>query len=331
MMIDAMKRLMMGVGVALLAVGCGGGSKGDVILDPPAASEGFQLNVPKFDVAAGDEVQNCYFYAVPGTPGQDVWINHFKLAANVGTHHVNIFRVKTIVGLSGNPGDVVESKNGMGPCFVSSNWADWPLVVNTQQGGSTVDWTMPDGVGQRFTPGELLMVQIHFVNATTQQAPDGGRGAANFYYMQAPPANEMGTIFATNQNIRVCPGDNDKTFETHCKTPLTGATIIAANGHFHSRGVEFTMNVTDALGNDMLPQPFYTSDTWNEPPMTLGLDIKIPDGGGVSWTCEFSADPSSCGNPNDSCCFTFGGKVESQEHCNAFIYYYPKIQDYSCF
>ena len=123
-----------------------------MLLDPPAASEGFQLNVPKFDVAAGDEVQNCYFFAVPGTPGQDVWINHFKLAANAGTHHVNIFRVKTIVGLGGNPGDVVSSKNGVGPCFVSSNWADWPLVVNTQQGGTTVDWTLPDGVGQRFSP-----------------------------------------------------------------------------------------------------------------------------------------------------------------------------------
>jgi hypothetical protein len=175
------------------------------------------------------------------------------------------------------------------------------------------------------------MLQIHFVNATTQQTPAGGRGGANFYTMATPPPMEMGTIFATNQNIRVCPGDTNKSFETHCKTPLTGATIIAANGHFHARGVQFTMNVVDSLGNDMLPQPFYTSSTWNEPPMIRGLDVKIPDGGGVSWTCDFSADASSCGNPMDSCCFTFGGKVETQEHCNAFVYYYPKIADYSCF
>ncbi len=144
--------------MALLATGCGGPSGGDVLLDPPIAGQGFQLNVPKFDVAAGDEVQNCYFFAVPGPVGQDVWINHFKLAANEGTHHMNIFRVKTIVGLSGQPGDVVTSSNGMGPCFVSSNWADWPLVANTQQGGTMVDWTLPDGVGQKFTGGELLML-----------------------------------------------------------------------------------------------------------------------------------------------------------------------------
>jgi hypothetical protein len=325
-----MQRLLVSLGIALIAAGCGD-SSGDVLLDPPVAGEGFQLDIPKFEVAAGDEVQSCYFFAVPGPAGQDVWVNHFKLAANVGTHHMNIFRVKTVVGLGGNPGDVVVSKNGTGPCFVSSNWADWPLVANTQQGGDTVDWQLPDGVGQKFTGGELLMVQIHFVNATTQKTPSGGRGDANFYTMPSAPAMEMGTIFATNQNIRVCPGDTDKMFETHCKTPLSGATIIAANGHFHSRGVEFTMNVTDSLGNDMLPQPFYTSTAWSEPPMTTGLNIQIPDGGGVSWTCDFSADASSCGNPNDSCCFTFGGKVETQEHCNAFIYYYPKVQDYSCF
>jgi hypothetical protein len=314
----------------LVAAGCGG-SADDVLLDPPVAGQGFQLNVPKFDVAAGDEVQSCYFFSVPGPAGQDVWVDHFKLAANTGTHHMNIFRVKTVVELGGQPGDVVVSKNGVGPCFKSSNWADWPLVANTQDGGQTIDWTLPSGVGQRFTGGELLMVQIHFVNATTQTTPQGGRGAANFYTIAAAPAMEMGTIFATNQNIRVCPGETNKPFETHCRTPMTNATIIAANGHFHSRGVEFTMNVVDPLGNDMLPQPFYTSTAWNEPPMIRGLDVKIPDGGGVSWTCEFSADASSCGNPLDQCCFTFGGKVETQEHCNAFIYYYPKTSDYSCF
>jgi hypothetical protein len=234
--------------------------------------------------------------------------------------------------LNGKPGDVVTSANGMGPCFVSSNWADWPLVVNNQDGGSVVDWKLPDGVGQKFQGGELLMVQIHFVNASTQSSPDGGQGAVNFYTAKSPPANELGTIFATNQHIRVCPGDTDKQFETHCsKLPLSGATIVAANGHFHSRGVKFTMNVTDSTGADMLAQPFYTSTVWDEPPMARDLTVKVPDGGNISWTCDFSADAGSCGNKDDSCCFTFGGKVESQEHCNAFIYYYPKIADYSCF
>lgn len=323
-------RSWLGVLVGIVTAGCGPSKNGDRLLDPPAEKQGFQLHIPHFDVPAGQEIQSCYFFAVPGAPGSDVWINRFELATNPGTHHVNIFRVRTKVGLYGNPGDVVTSVNGQGPCFVSANWADWPLVVNTQVGGDRVDWKLPDGVAQKFAGGELLMVQIHFVNATTQKSPEGGQVDANFY--TAPGAQyELGTIFASNQNIRVCPGEVDRTFETHCRTPLSGATIVAANGHFHSRGVEFTMNVTDAMGNDMLPTPFYDSLAWDDPPMARDLAVQIPDGGGVSWTCSYSAPTGSCGDPNDSCCFTFGGRVESQEHCNAFIYYYPKVQDYSCF
>jgi hypothetical protein len=327
-----MKRVVF---VMLMLAGCGPraatGDMGGTLLQAPANGKGFQFNVPQFTVPMATEIQSCYFFEVPGTPGEDVWVDRFSIAATTGTHHVNVFRVNTIVGLSGKPGDVVVSMNGTGPCFKSSNWADWPLVVNSQQGGNDVDWQLPANVGQRFTAGELLMLQIHYVNATTQKTPAAAQASTNFYFPSTIPTIELGTLFATNQNIRICPGDTDKSFETHCRTPLTGATIVAANGHFHSRGVEFTMNVTDAMGDDTLAQPFYTSTAWDEPPMARGLDVKVPDGGGVSWTCTYTAPTTSCGNPSDSCCFTFGGEVETQEHCNAFVYYYPKIQDYSCF
>ncbi|MDB4942126.1 MAG: hypothetical protein JWP97_1660, partial [Labilithrix sp.] len=31
------------------------------------------------------------------------------------------------------------------------------------------------------------------------------------------------------------------------------------------------------------------------------------------------------------CCYTFGPIVEKNEHCNAFVYYYPKQDDVTCF
>src|SRR5260370_147932 len=87
---------------------------------------------------------------------------------------------------------------------------------------------------------------------------DPASRAAHLYTMAEPAAMEMGTIFATNQHIRICPGDTNVSFETHCATHMPGgATIIAANGHFHSRGTQFTMNIVDAMGNDMLTSPFY--------------------------------------------------------------------------
>ena len=43
-----------------------GGTHEKVLLEPPPAGQGFQLTTPAFDVAAGNEIQDCYFFQVPG-------------------------------------------------------------------------------------------------------------------------------------------------------------------------------------------------------------------------------------------------------------------------
>ncbi len=30
------------------------------------------------------------------------------------------------------------------------------------------------------------------------------------------------------------------------------------------------------------------------------------------------------------CCYTFGPQVDRNEHCNIFVYYYPRADDVSC-
>ncbi|MCK6546368.1 hypothetical protein L6R52_11010 [Myxococcota bacterium] len=44
-------------------------------LETLAASEGFSLRIPEFDVPAGAEIQDCYFVQVPDLGGgEDVWV-----------------------------------------------------------------------------------------------------------------------------------------------------------------------------------------------------------------------------------------------------------------
>jgi Copper type II ascorbate-dependent monooxygenase, C-terminal domain len=323
------------VGLAVIcaaAVGCGSPSVTTVSLAAPPAGQGFQLVVPPFDVAPGAEVQACYFFQVPDVnQGGDVWVHRYQVAQTTGSHHMNIFRVKTIKNLipttDGTP--IVN-----GECFVSSNWSDWPLVVNSQQ-DDQVDWTLPQDVGARFAPGETIMLQTHWVNATTQHTPGRAQVLANFWTLPAAPPNELGTMFATNQNIRICPGDVGKMFAKTCKFPSTGINVVAANGHFHSRGKLFEMLAVDGAGNALGPD-FYTSTSWDDPPMKRDFSLQIAAGGGVEWKCTFDFPTGACGGEldaqgNPTCCFTFGGKVETQEHCNAFVYYWPKVTDISCF
>ena len=317
------------VSLGFLSAGCPGAE--DVTLAPPA--QGYQFAPEPFAVPKGTETQRCFFYEIPSdTP---VWVNRFEMAQNVGSHHLNIFRVRTIQSLSGNPGDVVVD----GQCWISSNWADWPLVVNSQAANPNsptktgyYDEHMPAGVAMQFQPHELIMIQSHYVNATTQTTPLRGKVIVNFDSVDASTVQqEMGTLFATDQNIRICPGDTNKSFTSTCQIAASvPVTIFAANSHFHSRGVDFTISTFDpATGSTS--SPFYESQNWNEPPMATGLSVQVPANGGVSYTCTFTCAPGLCGDPNNGCCFTFGGHVETQEHCNIFVYYYPKTRDVGCF
>ena len=78
------------------------------------------------------------------------------------------------------------------------------------------------------------------------------------------------------------------------------------------------------------------------------LDVEVPSNAGVWYTCSYDWTPpeASVGcdglnaydetkwkTPKDAqdCCYTFGPIVEKNEHCNAFVYYYPKADDITCF
>jgi hypothetical protein len=320
---------------AVIALLCGCGPANEHLVDgviqvdlkpPPTAEDGWQLSIEPFAVAPGQEVQRCYFFKVPYD--QSVFVHRIEVAQTTGTHHMNVFRVKTVKNLGGKDGDVVAD----GECWKSANWSDWPLVVNSQKEGHVLV-ELPEGVAHRFEPGEMLMLQTHYVNATTQVTPASGRVLVNFERMPATSvAAELGTAFATNQNIKICPGQSNLSFETTCKFAHDGpVTIYGANGHFHSRGRRFTISTFDAASGAN-GNPFYESTDWDDPPLATNLGVAVPSGGGVSYSCEFTVRPDQCGDPNNGCCFTFGGHVEYQEHCNAFVYYYPRnATDVNCF
>ena len=324
-------------------------------LAPPAT--GVQLKTDAFAVAAGAEVQNCYFFLVSdlekaaGLPtDQSLWVNRVQTVETPGSHHMNVFRVRTIVNLDPTMGTVT-GLNGAGQCFVSSNWADWPLLANTQQAGDQ-DWSYPTGVANELAPTEWLMLQTHYVNASTQTTPGGGQVAVNLWTIPADQVTaQIGTLFATDQNIRICQSNPTPTYQQGCQfKSTTPVTIIGANGHFHSRGTQFDMYTWDGTSTTTPPATdrFYQSTTWDDPPMAHATSLaQIPANGGIWYSCayQWQAPPASVGcaaiNAYDAtkhmtpvaqqdCCYTFGPIVEKNEHCNAFVYYYPKQDNVVC-
>lgn len=327
-------------------------------LSAPLAGQGFQFRTELFSVGPGEEVQDCYFYKVRDLAraggldeNQPVNLHRIEIVQRLGSHHMNIFRVRDIVGLDPDKGVVHRGKNGVGECFKSPNWATWPLVANTQVNGE-LDWTFPDGVVNVFQPDEWLMLQTHYVNASSQKSPEGGEVAVNFHTIPKDQIKaEMGTVFATKQSIRVCKSNPTPSFQGSCQFKSgQPVNIIGANGHFHGRGKQFEMFNWD--GKSIAPDAagkFYESRTWDEPPMLRSpeLNIAVPPGGGVQYTCSYqwtppAAEAGGCEaldkydvekhkDATPDCCYTFGPIVEKNEHCNAFVYYYPKQDDVNCF
>src|SRR5688572_12177654 len=108
-------------------------------LEELTPDKGISIRIPEFEVASGQELQDCYFLQVPDiNNGQPVFIDRFHVAQNPGTHHMNIFRVKTIKMLKPEDGESIALNNGMtakvvrggmaptGECWKSGNWSDWP-------------------------------------------------------------------------------------------------------------------------------------------------------------------------------------------------------------
>ncbi|MGO9836396.1 MAG: hypothetical protein ACLP1X_19520 [Polyangiaceae bacterium] len=351
----------------LASLDAGGADSGEPTdpadLKAPPTGQGVYMTTGPFAVPAGTEVQDCYFFQVSaleqaaGLPTtQPIDVHRIQIVQKAGTHHMNLFRVRTIVNLAPPPtGAALQTgTNGAGQCFNSANWADWPLVANMQQGGVEVeDWSYPDGVANEIQPTEWLMLQTHYVNASTQTTPDGGEVAINLWTIPADQVTaQIGTLFATDQNIRICQSDPTPTYSQGCQfNSATPVTIIGANGHFHSRGTEFDMYVWDGTSTTT-PAPserFYQSLSWDDPPMLHSpqLEQTVPANGGVWYSCAYQWEPPpnplSCATLNmldqtkhmtppaeQDCCYTFGPIVNENEHCNAFIYYYPALESVMC-
>jgi len=243
-------------------------------LAAPPSGKGFQFKTNAVSVPAGTEEQDCYFFrvrdlaAAGGLPADDpVQLHHVQIVQKAGSHHMNIFRVRTIVNLDPAKGAVQAATNGQGECFKSPNWADWPLIANTQQEGD-LDWTYPEGVANELAPDEWLMLQTHYVNASSQKTPDGaGKVAVNFWTIPKEQVTaQLGTLFSTNQSIRVCAKNPTPTFEHSCqfKGGSGPVHVIGANGHFHSRGTKFDVFSWDGTSTSTPPAEarFYESTQW---------------------------------------------------------------------
>jgi Copper type II ascorbate-dependent monooxygenase, C-terminal domain len=183
-------------------------------------------------------------------------------------------------------------------------------------GAQTTDgeYRMPEGVSQRFTAGEVLLVQTHYLNTTTEAVE--ARIDFTFHTVpveQAP--TEAGVLFFFNPVINV-PPNGSATAELSCPLPAD-VNLLFASSHMHKRGVGFEAHKEgDARGS------LYTSDAWADPiPRVFTEDGEgaIPAGSAISYRCEFQNDRADT--------VMVGPRADEDEMCMFIGMYYPKLDD----
>jgi hypothetical protein len=279
----------------------------ELVLAKPA--HGIQIGTPEFSVPAGQERQWCYYFKLPSDVDLDVV--RFEVRFLAGSHHMNLFQTDKDVP------DHDEDCFARMPFTSPENPHGVDLVVGSQS--TSLDWSLPAGVAFKLKAHRQLVLQTHYVNAATQQTPSGyGKVLINFVTEPdlAKISAHMGTMFANNVNIHI-PPRSARSFSTTCGLPHA-VKLAALTGHFHSRGKVFSVNLAPN-GADPTEE-IYRSRAWDEPPFRiLPEPIDIPASGGLYYTCEFQ-------NKSDLD-VKFGPRVDTDEHCNLFAYFYPWDDD----
>ncbi len=279
--------------------------QGNVMLPVPAAADGIQLVYGPFDVPQGQEVQLDYYFKLPVDDTLDV--DRIEIATNDGTHHMNLFRSFK------DHSDTTEYS------FASTGiWNSSDLMIECQQ--HYLDWSLPTGAAVRLAPHAQMVMQIHYVNATTQSTPNGkGKIVINLYRAKQKASLIASMLFASNPHILI-PPHSDTSFSKFCdflpaRLPIQ---ILSMTGHFHSRGKQFTVEKWDAIGDTSLGV-IYNSTAWSEPPFVSYKDspVTIEPGQLIKYTCHYHNDTDST--------FTFGPQVGTNEHSNLFVWFIPGI------
>jgi hypothetical protein len=294
----------------------------------PVPEPGAQVVVPPFQVPLGTEVQGNYYTTLLNA--QELRVTRFEILYPPGSHHLNFFAYQ-------GGGEPPPPDGTFLPTFDAIPFANWALRAGSQR--THLIWDLPPGVAFRFEPFQKVLAQIHYVNSGPQTAPIGGMACINLHaaYDAREAPITMGTMFGQNISI-VLPPRSTTSWDYGITFDRFGITaevkLAATNGHFHWRGKSFEIRLWDGRHKnpDGSPAPgefdrmgvenrIYLSDNWDDPPFVTYGDgrVVIPRGWGIIYRTVF------VNNTNRT--ITFGPHVETEEHANVFIYFYPGPSD----
>jgi hypothetical protein len=173
--------------------------------------------------------------------------------------------------------------------------------------------TMPAGIGLPTTPSQVLLFQVHYLNASA-----GSLDAQVNVTLGLDTKNDIVTnagIFFFYDPFIVVPAGSTAKASMRCLLP-DDATLIYASSHYHARGDNYGAYIDPAV-DQMASTPFYTSDSWTSPPNQM-MSMPIKGGSRLRFECDYD-------NSSGTAAYYQGPSAQTDEMCMFIGTYYPAM------
>jgi hypothetical protein len=271
------------------------GGKDSQVLAPPPSGQGFQLGFER-KVASGTEVHVCREFVVPGSGV----VQLSKLESQVpssGTHHLLAYRTPK------KAADVTDEVFDCG---------DVPGPIVYTRSADSIGAVWPEGVGIKAQGGEVLRLELHYLNLTADETSPEVR--LNAWLADTLDA-EAGSFFMYDRDIAI-PAHGKFTARMHCEIPQD-ISILNILPHVHVHGVAERIHL-DGGGLEK-PELLVTTKGYGDQEARSFEDdpIVVKKGQSLDFECDYD-------NQTDEDVIE-GPSKEHNEMCMILGDYYPKM------
>jgi hypothetical protein len=221
------------------------------------------LEAGPFTLPTGAERYYCYSY----TLDEDIAVDEIVLESHPVVHHV-------VASQTTSP-----DPDGFFDCDVlfQTNWV--PVFV---AGTGDASIKMPDGAGHVLPKGTQLTVQLHLLNATTDEVTQ--TIPLRLHKMEEPPDTPVEVVVFGNMNIALPP--NSPSEITNTCTSDSKMKIFSAFPHMHLLGKRMVVE-SAAPGSEDFSEIFRSDPYDFDNQELVPMDLNISAGDQVRVTCGY--------------------------------------------
>ena len=245
-----MRKVLQAASVAsLLLAGCAGGSKSS---PTPTSST---IGIEPWTVAPGEDRIWCKTMKVP--VGQTLDVSKFTITMAPGSHHFILYRSSSNL------------PDGFGACPAMNNEA---FVVGSQNPG-TFEFGYPEGLAMPLFSGEQLILQSHYVNAST--SPITAQIDVKMDFIpHAQVTDYVETFLIVDSSFAIPAHTTGFTDGGQDQSETPGLKILSISSHMHKRGTHFTI---DEVDSSAVSERLFETSVWDAPPITTFTPARPTD------------------------------------------------------